>query len=140
MDQGLEQGKEIFALPGRVMDPNSKGCNNLIKLGAHMVTETADILEILNINNHQSYDVDFCKKKELNKNKIDFTRKADAAKNLLAPIEKIVYSVLSVEPKFIDDIISETQIAPQEVCMILNKMSVGGFIIEPVRNYFSIKL
>lgn len=146
VDQGLEQGKEIFALPGRVMDPNSKGCNNLIKMGAHMVTEPGDILEILNIDENVSdnKDISF----EINSNKYnnkkrikrDFIRKAEAAKNLLAPIEKIVYSVLSVEPKFIDDIISETKIAPQQVCMILNKLSVDGIINEPVRNYFTIKL
>ena len=33
-DQGLEQGKDIFALPGRITDCMSRGCNDLISQGA----------------------------------------------------------------------------------------------------------
>lgn len=32
-DQGLEQGKDIFALPGRITDRYSQGCNYLISQG-----------------------------------------------------------------------------------------------------------
>ena len=130
VDQGLEQGKEIFALPGRIIDANSKGCNNLIKMGAHFVTDVSDILEIMgewNIN-----DVS-------NENKRDIFDNAHV-KNLLAPTEKMVYSVLSVEPKYIDDIIAETLLAPGEVCMYLNKMEVMGIVHEPSRNFYSVRL
>ena len=147
VDQGLEQGKEIFALPGRVLDSNSKGCNNLIKMGAHIVTDTYDILEVLSCNNYEFNDnnvkqngLNNIDKSHSKRSKTDFTKRSMVTKNLLAPVEKIVYSVLSVEPKFIDDIISETKIAPQQVCMILNKLSVDGVVIEPFRNYFSIRL
>ena len=36
IDQALEQGKEVFALPGRVSDPLSAGCNRLIAEGAFL--------------------------------------------------------------------------------------------------------
>ena len=45
--QGLEQGKDIFALPGRVTDEMSKGCNELIAQGAIPVNNPEDILDVL---------------------------------------------------------------------------------------------
>lgn len=44
---GLEQGREIFALPNVVHSPLSKGCNFLIKQGAKLIESTDDILEEL---------------------------------------------------------------------------------------------
>ncbi|MCD8118122.1 MAG: DNA-processing protein DprA [Lachnospiraceae bacterium] len=44
VDFALEQGKDVFALPGRVTDPCSKGCNRLIRQGAMLLTDTDDIL------------------------------------------------------------------------------------------------
>ena len=130
VDQGLEQGKDIFALPGRLIDECSRGCNNLIKMGAHLVTDVNDILEILGSKSPESYDYEAP----------DLLNTSFHDKNLLAPMEKIVYSVLSVEPKYIDDIISQTRLAPGEVCKNINRMVVSGIIEEPIRNYYSIKL
>ncbi len=41
----LEQGREVFAVPGKIDSPNSSGTNQLIKEGAKMVTGIEDILE-----------------------------------------------------------------------------------------------
>ncbi len=129
VDQGLEQGKEIFALPGKLSDVKSRGCNNLIKLGAHMVTEVSDILEILH----------YSEKKENYTNTIE-EAEGKVKKVSLAPNEKMVYSCLQIEPKYLDDIINEIQIAPQDVCMILNRLVVKGLIVENARNYYAIRL
>lgn len=43
----LDQGKEVFAVPGNITSPLSAGCNALLKQGAHPVTRTEDILEII---------------------------------------------------------------------------------------------
>lgn len=129
VDQGLEQGKEIFALPGRILDVKSRGCNNLIKLGAHMVTEVSDILEILHLDS---------KNVKENSNIQDIGDKTH--KKSLAPLEKIVYSCLRIESKYLDDIIEEVKLAPQDVCMILNKLVIEGAVEETTRNYYAIKL
>ena len=47
VDRALEYGIDVFALPGRVSDRNSAGCNNLIRQGAGIATCPGDILEYL---------------------------------------------------------------------------------------------
>ncbi|HUC90332.1 MAG TPA: DNA-processing protein DprA [Patescibacteria group bacterium] len=45
----LEQGKDVFAVPGNITSPTSNGTNNLIKSGAALVTKVDDILNTLGI-------------------------------------------------------------------------------------------
>lgn len=45
VDFGLDQGKNIYAIPGNITSTNSTGTNELIKLGAKAVTKIEDILE-----------------------------------------------------------------------------------------------
>lgn len=49
VDFALEQGKNVFAVPGNVTNINSEGTNELIKQGAKIVTSMEDILEEYNI-------------------------------------------------------------------------------------------
>ncbi len=43
----LEQGREVFAVPGSPLDPRSEGSNGLLKQGAILVTEAEDVLAVL---------------------------------------------------------------------------------------------
>ena len=43
----LEQGREVFAVPGSPLDPRAEGSNDLIKQGATLVTDAADVIAVL---------------------------------------------------------------------------------------------
>lgn len=43
----LEQGREVFAVPGSPLDPRAEGTNGLLKQGATLVTEAADVITVL---------------------------------------------------------------------------------------------
>jgi len=80
VDFALEQGREVFTVPGRLFDPLAEGTNNLIKLGAKQIFTCDDILdEFVNIF-----------KKNGNKSN-EFEKKLEEK-------EKIVYSCISYDP------------------------------------------
>ncbi|MDF2606376.1 MAG: protecting protein DprA [Bacillales bacterium] len=55
----LDQGKEVFAIPGSIMESRSSGCNKLIQQGAKLVYSAEDIIEemkyVYNNNNLSNY-------------------------------------------------------------------------------------
>jgi DNA processing protein len=55
-DFAIEQGREVFAVPGSIFNRGSRGTNDLIQQGAKMVCNVADVLEELNLTmvSHQA--------------------------------------------------------------------------------------
>jgi DNA processing protein len=43
----LEQGREVFAVPGSPLDPRAQGCNGMLKQGATLVTDADDVISVL---------------------------------------------------------------------------------------------
>lgn len=115
----LEQGKTVYALPGRVGDALSEGCNRLIADGAGIAYSVETVLEELQIS--------FGKQDNLQeKNKIS-----------LASQEEMVYSCLSLYPKNIEEIIQEMPFSAREISRILLKLELKGLIEEPLKNYYA---
>jgi len=122
VDCGLEQGKEIFAVPGRITDSLSQGCNELIRQGAGMVTSPEDILEFFQI--HMGKRLRLHEKNE----------------NGLAKKEKMVYSCLDLQPKFIDRIVEESGLSLGECLTLLLELELKGRIIQTASHYYAKKL
>ena len=122
-DYALKYGKDVFALPGRVNDVLSEGCNDLIKSGALMVTEAEDMLFSVGV---------YFDEKDRRKNK--------KKKILLEKENEVVYSCLDLLPKGIEEIIDKTGMNSSEIYEALMSLMLNGLIIEPVKNHYARKI
>lgn len=122
VDMGLDQGKNIYAVPGRISDKLSCGCNNLIKIGAKMVTTPEDIIEDL-----LGYS----------------SRKEDGQLNfngLLNADEQIIYENLTLSPKHMDDLLTITGFEFGQLMENLLSLELKDMINQPMMNYYVKKL
>jgi DNA processing protein len=109
----LEQGREVFAVPGSVHSFKSKGCHFLIKQGAKLVENADDVLDELGLN------YAYASKKD------SFTEPA------LPPLEeneKKVYELLGDYPVHIDDIVREGNMDPGTASAVLMRMELKGIV------------
>lgn len=119
-DCALEQGKMVYAVPGRIGDRLSEGCNELIRDGGKIVTGPEDILPEFQLKLENE---PLNSKKQ--KNKI-----------VLETQEKIVYACLDLEPRHIEQLILLTKL-PQDVLLLcLMRLEMMGYIRQPVKNYY----
>lgn len=119
VEWALEQGKDIMAVPGRVGDRLSSGCNRLIKTGAGIVTSGKDILEEL------KYVVFNGGAENGNEEKI-------LEKDFL-----LLYSELGLQPKNIYDLMEATGLEYERLTEMLLQLQLRGFIEQPSYNYYS---
>lgn len=112
-DFALDQGKDIFAVPGRVTDARSKGCLNLIRQGAGVADSPQAVLDALGIFS--------------GKNK-------EPEKILLAKEENIVYSWIRLQPVSLEELVRKIQMPVQKVLRILVELELKGCIREIQKN------
>lgn len=120
-DMALEQGRDIYALPGPVNSELSKGCHYLIRQGAGILLSPEDILEELSVN--RKFREGNCQKK----------------KKILESKEEIVYSKLGLYPKGREELLQLTGFHPQELAGILLSLEFGGHIEEITKNYYIVR-
>ncbi len=125
---GLEYGKNIYAVPGRIDDVLSEGCNYLIKEGAKLTLSTADITEDIK-------EVLPTKKKG---NNVQKCRNYEFLKNILATNEKMVYASLRLMPKHIEEIREETGLLPEVLSAALETLSSYGCIKRYGQAYYAL--
>ncbi len=101
--QALEQGREIYAVPGRITDGLSDGCNRLIRDGAGIATSPEDILETLSYRWGRE-ESQSTSDEECNTEEVGFTQNepsVDWSDNLGGAILR----VLDQTPKSIDELL-----------------------------------
>ena len=125
----LDQGREVFALPGNVNSINSAGTNKLIKEGAKMVTGIDDILEEINM----SFNEEKVKSFFIDKLKDDRLFKG------LDEDERKVALCLKTEPLHIDIIAKQTGYSIQVVNSIIVMLELKGVVEQIPGKIFRLK-
>ena len=111
----LEQGRDVFAVPGNITFATSRGTNRLIKQGAKLVDCVEDILEELS-----GYGVAQAAEKQL----------ATVRNFALTPKEAAIYELLAHSPLHIDDVISQTELTAGEVSSMLLHLEIKGAVMS----------
>lgn len=117
-DMALEQGRDVYAFPGRPTDALSAGCNRLIQQGAGMIT---DIDEFLEQNGFLIKNVQKQKKSHL----------------VLATSENLVYSCLDSDSKSLQMLSDEIDLPVWQLMSILGSLQSKGLIAEVAKNYYA---
>ena len=122
VDMALEQGKDIYAVPGRVTDSLSMGCNNLIRQGAGIINSVEDFV------------------KDLELYACNDTTQENFNKLLLEKDESLVYACLSLRPKSMEELLKKTGFAMPQMADILQRLIQKDFITESFKNYYIRKI
>ncbi|VBB08110.1 dna recombination-mediator protein a [Lucifera butyrica] len=108
-DFALEEGRDVFAVPGSVFSSTSRGTHRLIKQGAKLIDCAADILEEYNWQQQPLPEVEM----KLNEE------------------ETMVYSLLSYEkPVELDEIVAKSYLSAPVITYILLQLQLRGLVAE----------
>jgi DNA processing protein len=134
-DLALEQGREVFSVPGKISSPTSSGTNDLLKDGAKLVQSADDIIEELKTFEMVPLSGE-------NKEKIDesIAKKTKAyVCNSLPDSERKVYKALSDEPMHIDDLLEKAGLAVAAGSKALLNLQLKSLIKELPGKQFMLK-
>jgi DNA processing protein len=113
----LEQGREVFAVPGDIYSPYCEGCHRLIKEGAKLVENVYDIIGELEGG--------------LSEIKSEVAVESATPEQSIVPMsadEKRIFNFLSMTPEHIDDIAGECDLTAARVSSALMTLEIKGLI------------
>lgn len=108
-----EAGREVFAIPGSIHSPLSKGCHRLIKQGAKLVDSAKDILEELNWTAPT-----------------DKERKSPVASGEIPPNEAQLLAAMAYEPVTIDTLGKRTGLTADTLLAMLLALELDGHVAQ----------
>jgi DNA processing protein len=116
----LDQGRDVFAVPGNINFSSSRGTNRLIKQGAKLVEGVEDILEELPQRRQPTGDA------------------PEPPGFSLSPREASIYSLLADGPLHIDELGVRSELTPGEVSAMLLNLELKGAVIQLPGKHFSL--
>ena len=115
-DFALEQGRNVYAVPGRVGDVLSEGCNRLISQGAGIAWSPEVLLDELHVTGSWEYQ----------KSRIRNVSREAAC----------VYKYLENTPVSLEDLICRISYSPQEIMEALLELQLEGLAIEVTKGRY----
>lgn len=112
VDFALEQGREVFAVPGNVTSATSEGTNRLIRNGAKLVSGVRDILE------------------ELGPIVGGLSAPATKENSPVGVVEKRILDILENGPKHMDDLVETVSLPVEKISPLLMQLEIGGTIVS----------
>lgn len=150
--QALEQGREVFAVPGRITDALSDGCNNLIAAGAEIAVNSQTLMQDLKNKGFKyingSFDIkdkrreiDDTKEKYIlsEKGKIDLNENIEKTHGANS-LEEIIYKMVSQNEMSLDAIYMSLgdKFSIEDLSVSLVELEMDGRIVKTGSRYFAI--
>ena len=110
----LEQGREVFAVPGSIHNPQARGCHQLLRQGAKLVETAQDVLEEL--GSLVSYEP-----------VADLQTGTENASELDAEYLKVL-ECIGHEPTTVDTVVERSGLTADAVCSMLLVLELQGFV------------
>ncbi len=121
---GMEQGREVMAVPGSIYSFNSKGCHQLIREGAALITGLNDIIREIGGNFFEKGVAESREKVKVSS---------------LSQDERHVVDNLEAEPQHIDEIAARCNMAASLINPVLLQLELKGLVISHPGGKYSIK-
>ena len=130
----VEQGKDVFAVPGSIHNPKAQGCHYLIQQGAKLVQKTEEILLELQPQLKQHL-----RKKEDSKTRSSNSGRLGRDQIILSETQKKVLESMGYDPVDIDTLVERCQLPVQTVSVALLALEVENHVGEDNGFYTRIK-
>ncbi len=127
----LEQGREVFAVPGSPLDPRCRGTNDLIRKGATLVEQIDDITRELS----SYFKLPAASRK---KTAPDAPIAQAVGENEMGRARDVVSNLLSPHPVPVDELVRQCQLSPPLVVMVLLELELAGRIERHFGNQVSL--
>lgn len=138
----LEQGRDVFAVPGHPGNFRSMGTNALIKEGAKLVQDVDDVfdeLEVLRNLKKQDRPVSTQPTGGKDNDGVSRSEKKRNASLYSAGLEQLVMDLISDEPCHVDILCRKLGVPPREILPVLSTLEVKGCVNQLPGKYFTRK-
>jgi DNA processing protein len=124
----MEQGREVFAIPGSIHNPLARGCHSLIRQGAKLVETAEDVLEeLLPLAKLPSSSHTSAQNSETE------------AQNSLDPAYETLLECMEYEPASIDELVNRSSFNAAEIASMLLILELQGQVVSESGRYCRVK-